>query len=138
MIICKITEDGGGSLFNKPKKFNQTKADKRRKLTSDFIDLVDLLFKNHSKYNLDYIIQRDPIINDNYIIFQDIKLKKMSFTSLFKKNTYEPLFLELKSEIQNNKELSKHIILSFENDKIFFSYEDEIEKVKLCNKLIDF
>lgn len=137
MIICKITDDGG-SLFNKPKKFNKTKADKRRNLTSDFIDLVNLLFQNHQKYHFDYSIQRDPILNNNYIIFYNIKLNKKSFISLFKKNTYEPLFLELKSELQNNKELSKHFILNFENDKIFFFYEDEVEKVKLCNKLANF
>lgn len=135
MIICKMTEDGTGFL-SKPKKFDSTKEDKKMKIISNFINLVKELFCNNTTYSFDYQIKHNT--NENIIMLENIKLRKKSISSLFKKVTYEPLFLQLKTALNENKELKEHITLTLKDNKIFFFYENEPEKVKLRNKLIDF
>lgn len=135
MIICKITEDGIG-FVSQPKKFDSTKEDKKVKIISNFINLAKELFCNNTKYSFDYYIEDNT--NENFIILENIKLRKKSIISLFKKVTYEPLFLQLKTALNENKELKEHITLTLKDNKIFFFYEGEPEKVKLRNKLIDF
>lgn len=135
MIICKMTEDGTG-FASQPKKFDSTKEDKKVKIISNFTNLVKEIFYNNTKYSFDYYIEYNS--NENLIILENFKLRKKSISSLFKKITYEPLFLQLKIALNENKELKDHITLILKDNKIFFFYENEPEKVQLRNELIDF